>query len=371
MTGWGIVMRFLIAFLCMFAAGAALAQGDLEDAGDVEGSGWGGDAQKACTVLSLATNGLDKVGAFNTATAKQKAGQDAYLEAWGGILYNAQQESGVSVDAIDANTLAETMIAFESGADPVTEDASGEESGFSAFDIARTTMSVAAIADPTGVVGVAAAYTYPKCGTEDARNSSAGFCWKNSEVRDAGDWVGNLGRVADCPSGYTNNGLTCGRGADSYAWPSRVADCPSGYTNNGLTCGRGADSYSWPSRVADCPSGYTNNGLFCGRGADSYSAPSRVADCPSGMTNMGLTCYKFPFDSRGLNSMSCKRGEWFQAGRCYKTCRAGYRNMGEFCLRAASTRGLDSMTCKPGEWFQAGRCYKDCKPGYRKMGESW
>ena len=86
------------------------------------------------------------------------------------------------------------------------------------------------------------------------------FCWKDSYGRG----VGTLpGRVADCPSGYTNHGLTCARGTDDIWAPSKVADCPSGYTNMGLTCFRPHDSIHAPSRVADCPRGYTNMGLTC------------------------------------------------------------------------------------------------------------
>lgn len=86
------------------------------------------------------------------------------------------------------------------------------------------------------------------------------FCWKDSYGRG----VGTLpGRVADCPSGYTNHGLTCARGTDDIWAPSKVADCPSGYTNMGLTCFRPHDSIHTPSRVADCPRGYTNMGLTC------------------------------------------------------------------------------------------------------------
>ncbi len=86
------------------------------------------------------------------------------------------------------------------------------------------------------------------------------FCWKDSYGRGVGTIPG---RVADCPSGYTNHGLTCFRGSDDILAPSLVADCPSGYTNMGLTCFRGVHSIHTPSRVADCPHGYTNTGLTC------------------------------------------------------------------------------------------------------------
>jgi len=62
------------------------------------------------------------------------------------------------------------------------------------------------------------------------------FCWRDSYGRSAGEMPG---RVADCPPGYTNNGATCGRGADTILVGSEVADCPAGYKNMGLTCYRG------------------------------------------------------------------------------------------------------------------------------------
>ena len=118
-------------------------------------------------------------------------------------------------------------------------------------------------------------------------------------------------------------------------------------------------------RVADCPKGYTNIGLLCSRGADTYSNPSKVADCPSGYTNMGLTCYKPPFTSRGLSSMSCKDG-WFRTGgRCYKNCKNGYTSVGEACMRGVSTLTSGNMTCKPHEVLnkEIGRCYIPQEPG--------
>ena len=88
------------------------------------------------------------------------------------------------------------------------------------------------------------------------------FCWKRSYGRGVGTIPG---RVADCPSGYTNNGLTCGRGTHDILAPSKVASCPSGYKNMGYTCYRGPHSIHAPSRKASCPKGYSNTGLTCHR----------------------------------------------------------------------------------------------------------
>lgn len=208
------------------------------------------------------------------------------------------------------------------------------------------------------------------------------------------DSVGlNSSRVADCPSGYTNTGLTCSRAADTQAAPSVLASCPSGYTNTGVSCyrepyiyaaasvnpicptdyyyngfggcTRDAFIYSAPSRAADCPSGYTNTGVSCLRGADTYSAPSRVADCTKG-TNFGLFC------SLG-GSFTCPSGYFVNSslGRCYVNCRSGYTNTGEFCSRGASSISLSNASC-PSGYFQgaiAGRCNKTCNAGFTNTGE--
>ncbi len=138
---------------------------------------------------------------------------------------------------------------------------------------------------------------------------------------------------------------------------SRVADCPSGYTNNGLTCGRGAHSISAPSRVANCPSGYTNMGASCFRGASTHSDGCFSSNCRSGYTDMGCFCARGA-SSKGMSSMSCPSGYFRTGGRCYKNCPSGYTNMGETCFRGVSTKGIGSMTCKPNEKKEGPRCFK-------------
>ena len=63
---------------------------------------------------------------------------------------------------------------------------------------------------------------------------------------------------------------------------SRVSDCPPGYTNNGVTCGRGADTLSAPSLLATCPAGFTNTGVSCYREPYIYAAASQNPICPAG-----------------------------------------------------------------------------------------
>lgn len=175
------------------------------------------------------------------------------------------------------------------------------------------------------------------------------------------------GRVADCPPGYTNTGASCFRGAHmGESNVGRVADCPDGYTNNGATCGRGAKSFGNSGRVADCPPGYTNTGASCLRPAHTeFSDSGVVADCPSGYTNMGITCHNWwKAKSLSKDSMTCKDGRWRSGGRCYRHCSPGYTHTGVTCYRGPSTKGMDSMTCKDGEVKKAARCYNKCPDGY-------
>lgn len=130
-------------------------------------------------------------------------------------------------------------------------------------------------------------------------------------------------------------------------------------------------------RVADCPAGYTNTGLTCYRGPDTYGAPSRLADCPAGYTNMGLDCQKGAniFDRKAISS--CPSGYFLGAAkRCYQNCRAGYTNNGETCGRGADSLGMSRMTCSGGEervqisGGEIPRCYQRpvCKSGYEYWG---
>ncbi len=162
--------------------------------------------------------------------------------------------------------------------------------------------------------------------------------WANSTM------PSSTGRVADCPSGYTNNGLTCGRGAHTIAAGSRVANCPAGYTNMGLTCYRGPSTYAKRGCRGGCSPGYTDNGCFCGRGASSLGTGSMT--CPDGY-----------FLNRNL-------------GRCYKNCPPGYTNTGETCYRAPSTLGIESMSCRDGEFKSGVRCYPNstCPAGREYWG---
>jgi hypothetical protein len=204
--------------------------------------------------------------------------------------------------------------------------------------------------------------------------------------------------VADCPDGYTNNGLFCGRGADSYAaydkWEDRywTGDCPPGYTNNGTSCtfdifGRGGgrddvfydgwkkcaeadgdgdrnNCEKWGARVyPKCQflakkKGYAN--------ADKWTNDACCVCSPqSGYRSLSfdeaLTCppANHPNHTHKVGAL------------CYIPCREGYVQTGLSCLRNVSTLGPSSMSCSnPDEHLDkaTGRCYSVPPKSFTNMG---
>ena len=145
----------------------------------------------------------------------------------------------------------------------------------------------------------------------------------------------------------------------------RSGDCPSGYSlgsyyrSSTYLCSRSSDSYTALSKAANCPSGYTNMGLTCYRGPHSYTKCCTTiwskCRCKSGYTNMGCHCQRW---AKTLTSshMICDSGYFLnkELGRCYKVCKSGYKNKGEYCHRPSST--ID-YTCKSGEKKESyGKC---------------
>ncbi len=139
--------------------------------------------------------------------------------------------------------------------------------------------------------------------------------------------AGKGGKAVDSTPGFCWND-TVTRGAGTI--PGRVADCPEGYTVNGASCKRAANTIAAPSRAADCPAGYNNTGASCERAAQTKpNANSRPADCPDGFTNSGTACFRLsaaaPLDA---SKMTCKAGESRIEARCFKACEAGFTASG-------------------------------------------
>jgi hypothetical protein len=205
-----------------------------------------------------------------------------------------------------------------------------------------------------------------------ATSAKLPFCWKQSDPRGVGTIPG---RVADCPSGYTNNGATCGRGANTIAAPSRLANCPAGYTNMGLSCFRNAHTVWKGCKVGGCAPGYTDFGCTCTRGPDSMSMDAMICaagffkgadarchrDCPTGYTNTGETCFR-PVSTLGLDAMTCNRpGERKVGGRCFPAAGSCYGDEQE-------QNGLCYRNCKPGFGGEGPVCWQQCQPGWVNCG---
>jgi hypothetical protein len=203
-----------------------------------------------------------------------------------------------------------------------------------------------------------------------AKDSSPTFCWTDTVTRGPGIIPG---RVADCPPGFTNDGATCKREADTIAAPSRAADCPAGYNAAGGACERPAlTKPNSNSRLADCPDGFTNSGAECFRLSAPNPLGMDVMTCKGGEAKVGGRCYRGcetgfnaagtsctrPVSTLGSDKMACKAGfkKTGNGQRCVAECASGYNNTGEACVRTAQTLGLESMSCKAGETRNGGRC---------------
>ena len=276
--------------------------------------------------------------------------------------------------AILATTATRTASAWDAGTESRIHDAgSGGENPISILDT-RPKWAESTDTNSSRVADCPAGYTntgltcyrepYIYSAPSVAGDCPSGYtntgvsCYREPYIYSAPSVAG------DCPSGYTNTGVSCYREPYIYAAASVPGDCPSGYTNTGVVCYRGPDTISAPSRLATCPSGYSNTGVSCFRGADSYSAPSQLPSCTGGGTNIGLFC------SPPWEDFYCNSGYFLSGARCNRNCASGYSNTGETCFRTASTISLSNATC-PSGYFKGtlDRCYQSCSFGYSNTGE--
>ncbi len=200
--------------------------------------------------------------------------------------------------------------------------------------------------------------------------------WGATCHRDADSKTSDLGYgskpTANCPEDSTNNGITCyypghsfqreyfsKAGQDVY---SDRDDCENKYGNGnceiqgvwGSRLARPKNceiearkfGYRYPERYTD--DGLTTMGARCYRSPKTYGTISDVGECPPGYRTTGLA--------------------W-----CYVNCEEkygpGYYNNGTSCWRDVSDLGMDSMTCKPGEFKTGARCYQEPPPHFTNMGE--
>jgi hypothetical protein len=366
---------------------ARSGEASISDLVDIEGSNLDKGAL-ACTLAKFAVVGLDNTPGFKqAAAASAQAATTAVAGSMAAIFEAAQTASGVSVDDVDPVDLHSGMAAmqaefFDSEAAlanlqadlELAETAPGApKEEWNAFDYSRMALGIASIIDPSGIVGVAAAYTYPVCGTADAEEGAGGFCWRASEPRGAGSFPSSFGRIGDCPAGTINVGLGC-VGEITRGSSSVPATCPAGFVNVGANCHRDGETRRAGSATPSCPGDYVNTGLTCYRPPDSYGKGCTTIfkdfPCRAGYTDMGCHCQRWA-DSTSLAQATCPAGHFLNTttGRCHRDCPAGFVNTGEFCQRWPETRGMDAMTCAPGSFKAGARCYKECPAGFTSLGE--
>lgn len=217
-------------------------------------------------------------------------------------------------------------------------------------------------------------------------------------------------RPADCPAGYTNNGLTCGRGADRKTSDFGLgyyesADCPAGYTNTGTTCHRWGSSFereyffragkSKSYDMEQCEKKYGKGN--CEQGGPwgsvhtfpkcEIEAAHRKEKDPKGFKSdklwtMGARCHLLAHTIGSIDKYGkCppsndKKKEYTQkrGGLCYVDCEKkygkGYYNNGTGCFRNVHTTGTGPMTCKSHEKkiSSAGSCSIPCPPTFTNLG---
>jgi hypothetical protein len=218
------------------------------------------------------------------------------------------------------------------------------------------------------------------CGTSknskdnDNYNIDAGLCYPKCKDRFRG-----VGPVCweDCPSGYTDDGLTC----------RKSGYCPPGTDRDGALCYPQCDSgYKGVGPVCweNCPSGYTDTGALCSAGGDVYTKKTTKptkGDCDSGQRDDGTSCWEdlkcetkdngyYNYTWGGANTR-CWDGGYAGWGRndCYRTWIAKLDTQCSGCGCIKKTL-KDRSTCPSGYSIDATgiTCWENCKSGYTDDG---
>lgn len=187
---------------------------------------------------------------------------------------------------------------------------------------------------------------------EETHEITHTFCWKDSYGRGVGTIPTECGSrrkigllcYDHCPSGYSAFGFDCHQG------------CPSGWRNDGLFCrnaeyGRG---WGYPWKFGDW---FSDSGMYsrCQRDHGNGNCEKWGAvvypKCKSGFHTVGCCiCRPSVPNCRALGmnsgidlscakkiiigtpySMSCSSDKVYDAGLCYKRCKAGYSGVGPVC----------------------------------------
>ena len=357
----------LAALFMMGAATTSIAQ----NAGTVSGA--------LCKGLAFITKHGKDVKTLGPTAADATAVQDPVLHAYA----SRMAQSGMTPDEVDAKVNTQDLAAMMSdihaqatAAVPDPQETStaptvtAPADSWSSFDIARTTLSVAGMADPTGATAVVAAYLYPKCSTKEAQSGKGTFCWKDSNVRGVGlvptgcdpqhpDLQVGL-CYQSCPSGMVGKGPVC--------WTTSKVSTPRGAGLVPKSCASDHPDEQAGLCYQSCPDGYHGIGPVCWKGISSHARgvgiPPNGCDpahpdmnvglcysaCPAGQSGDGPVCWTNQPISHprgaGVVPTGCPADHPnLDAGLCYQTCQSG-KGVGPVCW--ATCQGKFAEACGAG-----------------------
>ena len=185
---------------------------------------------------------------------------------------------------------------------------------------------------------------------------------------------------ADCPPGFNNDGATCREMNDIVAKQSYTRgtgipprNCGADEYDAGLCyepCRPGFDGVG-PVCWQQCPAGMHDDGAFCRRDVQIIASDNSACEwfdvcgltfdagcsvCPAGFQNDGCFCridawiFAKPSYGRGVGGVptECSLLREYDAGLCYRPCRAGFNGVGPVCWG----------TCPAGYDDHGATCYR-------------
>lgn len=183
------------------------------------------------------------------------------------------------------------------------------------------------------------------------KEKDAGLCYPTCEAIGKDGWKG-VGPVCwqDCPAGFRDDGAYCfkpksyGRGV---GFPWKIGDPAFNLNNAKKRCerkhGDGQCEKSGAIYYPKCKPDYRAIGCC-------VCSPR----CPSGMTDIGISCQK-QSKGRGVGKpMTCKEGQAYDAGLCYKPCRENYHGVGPVCWQDCPD--TQPVNCGAGCATHSSRC---------------
>jgi len=204
------------------------------------------------------------------------------------------------------------------------------------------------------------------------------YCWRQSYGRGVGV------PVSACPKGQEKDAGLCyptceavGKNGWNGVGPVCWQDCPSGFRDDGAYCAKPAAygrGVGFPWKIGDRAFSLTNARKRCERkhGAGQCEKSGAIyypkckpeyraigccvcsPKCPPGMTDIGVSCQK-QSQGRGVGKpMTCKEGQAYDAGLCYKPCNEHYHGVGPVCWQDCPD--TQPVNCGAGCAAHANQC---------------